>query len=708
MADNLRVQAELRLKDNLTKQARSALEGAEKSAQKAGKAIDAIGQGDGAKRLSKEAQAAAKGMDAIADSGRDAARSTDAVAQKARDAGRGLQNAERKASALRRSLRGVGQTARDAASQMRTLGKGVEGAWRSGVGVAASAYAGKTALEQPVSRERQYVNDANIADVDVKTLRELDAAAVKYGGGTLEGARATRGVLFAQGGLDFEAASKVLPDIQRTATAIDAEDTVLAAMVAQGIKAEQFRVDEVKGALGRAVNAGSIGAFETKDMAKYMPGIMTNAKDMRGMRGFAYHLANLQVMRDAAGSSDEAGTLYENLQAFRTSPEATKNLKKKGVNLTAIYQHAAAAGDDMNVAFVGAIQRGVVEKDKLYKKLTAQMKTASGEEREALQRQLAARQSTLFGQIIGDRQARQAAVALANGGERRAEILQAIEANPQETVDKYFDRVQSTTQARFEALGNAWETAMDGFFGGIKTHLDTALAAVAGTMDAHPTASVVGAGVVAAGGTVAAGSAAVSAWDFFRGKKSGAAPGAGTTAIDAAEGAGKSAGKVGKGLSAGRLAKIGGPLALLLAAFDAISTETDDSLTRSEKNVAHAGTAGGLVGGMAGGAAAGAALGSVVPGAGTAIGAIIGGILGALGGKELGESIGKKLFGDHSQQDKGPEPDEYDEALTYVRRQQAAQGPQPINATIELNVNLDGDKVAAAVERRQLRESARH
>lgn len=53
MAEDLRVQAELRLKDNLSKQARSALEGVEKSAQETGKAVDAIGKGDGAKRLAR-------------------------------------------------------------------------------------------------------------------------------------------------------------------------------------------------------------------------------------------------------------------------------------------------------------------------------------------------------------------------------------------------------------------------------------------------------------------------------------------------------------------------------------------------------------------------------------------------------------------------------------------------------------------------------
>ncbi|WP_157735155.1 MULTISPECIES: phage tail tape measure protein [Desulfovibrio] len=240
----------------------------------------------------------------------------------------------------------------------------MDGVWKTGAGLAASGYAAKKAIDAPVSRERQYLDDANIAEVDVKKLRELDASAVKYGGGTLEGARATRGALFTAG-LDFEAVEQTLLGVQRTATATGADGAILAELVAAGLKAGQFKAEDVEKILGMATNAGAVGAFEVKDMAKALPGIMTNAKDMVGVKGAAYHFSNLQVVRDAAGSSDEAATLYENLQSFRNSGAAYKGLKKKGIILTAIYQRTAASGGDMNMAFVDAIQKGVVEKDKL-------------------------------------------------------------------------------------------------------------------------------------------------------------------------------------------------------------------------------------------------------------------------------------------------------------------------------------------------------
>lgn len=700
MSDNLQVQAELKLKDNLSKPASTALDAMGKAAAKTGTAVDAVGKGQSMQRTARDAS--------------DAARSMGDVARKATEIKAGLHGAEQRATALRRAMQGVGQSAREVATHMQRMGNGLNGVWKGGTAVAASGYAAKATLERPVNKEQQYLYDATIAfgerkdaasiRAGVKELQALDAAAVRYGRGTNDGAMGARGALFAQG-IDFDTTKQVLPGIQRTATATNSEGTDLANMVASGLKAKQFKAADVETVLGMAANAGSVGAFETKDMAKHMAGIMTNAPDMLGVKGAAYHFSNLQVMRDAAGSSDEAAMLYANLQSFRNSPEAAKNLKKKHVNLSKIYQRAAANGDDMNVAFVDAIQKGVVEKDKVYKNLTARMATAKGADLEALQRQRATRQSTLFGQIIGDRQARQAAVALANGKDRRAEVLQAVEADPLATVNKFFDTVTASTQDKFTGLGNAWDNAMSGFFEKIKGGLDASLSGTAGFMEAHPQQSVAAAGAVAVGTTLAAGSGAAAAWDFLR--KGKGTPGAGGAGI--AEGAATAA-EVAPSLSKGtkalgalkKLGKFGGPLGLLLAGADATATEMDDSLTRDQKNIEHSGTAGGLAGGFAG-AAAGAAVGSFVPVIGTAIGGVLGGVLGALGGSEVGKKIGGFFFGGDDSAQKGqPSPQE-----TAAQTAQLLQ-QQPINATIQLNVELDGDKVAAAVEQRQLRESTRH
>ena len=114
----------------------------------------------------------------------------------------------------------------------------------------------------------------------------------------------------------------------------------------------------------------------------------------------------------------------------------------------------------------------------------------------------------------------------------------------------------------------------------------------------------------------------------------------------------------------------------------------------------------GQFGGALSGAAMGAAAGSVVPLIGNVAGAILGGLMGYFAGGKAGKATGQIIWGDESPPSQGqrPVPDEYAEALQYVQRQAA----QPINATFQLNVELDGDKVAAAVETRQLRQSNRH
>ena len=77
---------------------------------------------------------------------------------------------------------------------------------------------------------------------------------------------------------------------------------------------------------------------------------------------------------------------------------------------------------------------------------------------------------------------------------------------------------------------------------------------------------------------------------------------------------------------------------VLSAAGQAYATENDDSLTREQKNAAHAETAGGAVGALAG-AQAGAAVGATAGPVGAAVGSVAGGVIGGLAGTELGKGL---------------------------------------------------------------------
>lgn len=685
---DLQVQAELTLKDNMTKPAAKGLEEVAKSADK----LQQSGRRGADGRFLKQ----------MATDGADAARSMDAVGREAHELQQHIKGAERSGSALRRTLNGVRDAGRDASKYMSQMGKGLAAAGRNtqaaGGGVMAAGYVAKTALEKPVDREKALLDAANVAYADRDAtgrragVQELDQSirkATAYGGGSYNAALDTQGALFAAN-LDKQTVDKLLPQITRTATAYNARGTDLAQTAAAGIKLKQFTPEETEQFFGMMAKTGAAGSFEMKDMGQYMPGIFANAPSMKGMQGAGQHLANLQVMRDASGSSAEAATLYENLQAFRTSPEAAKNLKKKGVNLPELMDKAAQKGEDLNLTFASAIQNGVVEKDKKYKQLKAQWQKADGEEKLSLERRMKARQEILYGKIIGDRQARQAAIALENNKERRADVYTQLLDKPKEEVNKAYDAASSSTAEKMQSAINTKDNAAYDTFLKSKDTLDSGIGKTTDFFANNPQLATLAYGGATAGGMATAAGATWGGIKLLQGGKTAAT--AGTVATGA-----KNAGTAIKFMS-----KAAAPLAVAGTAYDIVSTENNETLTRAQKNVQHSGAAGGLVGSLAGakggamaGAAFGAMIGSFAPVIGNAIGVAVGGFLGGVGGgilgywggSEGGRAVGEMAFSPES-------------------------APQQTTAvTVNANVTIDGQQVAGIVkqtiEYEQSRDAAR-
>jgi hypothetical protein len=132
------------------------------------------------------------------------------------------------------------------------------------------------------------------------------------------------------------------------------------------------------------------------------------------------------------------------------------------------------------------------------------------------------------------------------------------------------------------------------------------------------------------------------------------APKVASTGVTAATSAAKAAGAADGGVWAAfkkastpilkGVSKLAVPLTLAIEAFSTYKTETDDSLDRTDKNIAHTKTAGGLAG-FASGLSLGATIGSVVPLVGTTIGGLIGGIGGYFLGSNVGETIAEEVAG---------------------------------------------------------------
>lgn len=676
MAD-LDVQVQLSLRDDLSRPAKKAMDavraasrtaeggmgGVAKQAAKAGDAVEGMGR---AARDAGEATAAlarSNGPRSVKQQADGATRSLENMARSGQRAGQSLSQADAQAGRLRRTLDGVSSrmqaVTRQAARLGQGLGRGVQAAGDAGAGLVAAGAVGRAALTAPVNREQQYLYDATVAFNDrsaegiragVSELRALDQQIVARGGGTLDSARAMRGAFMA-GGVDFADVARLAPLTQRAATAAGAEGADFANTLMAGAKSGQFAYGDAEKVFGMMLTAGASGSFETRDMAQYLPGIFNATGDMRGMTGTAYHLAGLETIRDATGDSAEAANRYQNLLSFRNSKEAYSNLSKKGINLAHVYRDAAKRGEDMNLAFVGAIQ-GLVERNKEYKRLKKELPGATGARADEIRNQMGVIQNRIFSEIIGDMQARQGAIALQNGRGRYGEIYGDLTKDPEAMIDKLFSVMTSATQENLNRLANEWEKGMDRVLDVVKGPLLDAIQWASGLMADNPELTALAGATATAGAMWGAGRGLAGGLRMLRGGQAGGqtavtvpmgkpsavtaagaprAATAGTTAATGATGAGQ------KALAGNVL------LNAAMAAGQIYATETDDSLSREAKNEANAASLGGLAGSVAGAEMGAAALAWAGP-VGSAVGAAAGATLGGILGTELGQQWYQKTM----------------------------------------------------------------
>lgn len=673
MAD-LDVQVQLSLRDDLSRPAKKAMDavraasrtaeggmgGVAKQAAKAGDAVEGMGR---AARDAGEATAAlarSNGPRSVKQQADGATRSLENMARSGQRAGQSLSQADAQAGRLRRTLDGVSSrmqaVTQQAARLGQGLGTGINGAMEAGAGLTAAGAVGRAALAAPINREQQYLYDATVAFNDrsvegiragVAELRALDQQIVARGGGTLDSARAMRGAFMA-GGVDFADVARLAPLTQRAATAAGAEGADFANTLMAGAKSGQFAYGDAEKVFGMMLTAGASGSFETRDMAQYLPGIFNATGDMRGMTGTAYHLAGLETIRDATGDSAEAANRYQNLLSFRNSKEAYSNLSKKGINLAHVYRDAAKRGEDMSLAFVGAIQ-GLVERNKEYKRLKKELPGATGARADEIRNQMGAIQNRIFSSIIGDMQARQGAIALQNGRGRYGEIYGDLTKDPEAMIDKLFSVMTSSTQENLNRLANEWEKGMDRVLDVVKGPLQDAIQWASGLMADHPELTALAGATVTAGAMWGAGRGLAGGLRMLRGGQaegqtavtvpmgkpsavtSAGAPRAATAGTTAATGAGQ------KALAGNVL------LNAAMAAGQIYATETDDSLSREAKNEANAASLGGLAGSVAGAEMGAAALAWAGP-VGSAVGAAAGATLGGILGTELGQQWYQKTM----------------------------------------------------------------
>ncbi|WP_353115311.1 phage tail tape measure protein [Nitratidesulfovibrio sp.] len=588
----------------------------------------------------------------------------------------GLRQVDRLSRAAMQSLRGVASAASNAA----------KAAGQVGSGLTAGGYVAGRALAKPMDYEHRVAQMANTAyaERDVAGRRagmtQLDASitgAVRTGGGTRDEAAEALDKMLASGAIKADAATSLLPVLQKYSTASGAASGDLADIVIRGVQQGFFKPEEAQAALDRAMVAGQMGGFELKDMARWLPQMMANAQGMKGMAGFERILASAQASAVTAGNKDQAGNNLVNLLAKMNSSDAALDFKKLGIDLSGSLAKARENGELPLDAFVRLVETRVVGKDKRFQAARAKAAGATGGDRASALNDMAdILQASAVGRVMQDRQALLALVAEMTQKGYVADVLGGMRSatGAGETA---FGVVASTSAFKAQQASNEKDIAASGMLAHVKPYLDPAMERLAAFGAEFPALTTAAMEATTAIGAMTAAAAAFGGLRMLTG-------GAG------AAGAGGAAGMAGRGARFGKLAgrlagRAGGLLAVAGAAYDVYATE-QSAMNRNDKNAAHVATAGGLGGTLAGaslGAKAGAALGTLVaPGIGTAVGAGVGGIggglLGWLGGTGLGQKLGDMIFKDER----------------VVR--------------VESVLQLDGREVARAVNEVNGRDATRH
>ena len=304
--------------------------------------------------------------------------------------------------------------------RLGNIGRGI-------AGLAAGATAAGMVLAQPMKKQMDYdralAMTANTAFAErsaagrIAGKAELNNAvksAVEIGGGTKEDALGALDTMLASGAVKADTAMKLLPTLQKGATATGASTDDLAKIAISAMQQFDISEDQIGEVLDKAVAAGQAGNFELADMARWLPQQMAAGKSA-GLKGMAGLLVANQQARVTAGTSDEAGNNVVNFLAKLTSKETNErfeNLKIKGkdgkehgVDFLASMEAQKKKGKNSIEAFMSIMDQVIGQDDK-YRELQKKLKGAKKEDQAKLLDEMTTLvEGTAIGKIISDRQA---------------------------------------------------------------------------------------------------------------------------------------------------------------------------------------------------------------------------------------------------------------------------------------------------------------
>lgn len=413
--------------------------------------------------------------------------------------------------------------------RLGNIGRGVAGLVAGGTAVG-------MVLAQPMKKQMDY--DRSLAMTANTAFAERDAAgriagkaelnnavksAVEIGGGTKEDALGALDTMLASGAVKADTAMKLLPTLQKGATATGASTDDLAKIAISAMQQFDISEDQIGEVLDKAVTAGQAGNFELADMARWLPQQMAAGKSagLKGMAGFEALLVANQQARVTAGTSDEAGNNLVNLLAKLTSKETNdrfdklkikgKDGKEHGVDFIGSMEAQKKKGKNSIEAFMSIMDQVIGQDDK-YRELQKKLKGAKKEDQAKLLDEMTNLvEGTAIGQIISDRQALMALLGIRNNVSLGKEVKESLDKS-EGAVDTSHAVIKDTNSYKVEDAKNNVDFAQMEGMKGFNDALGDVSVKIAEYAKAYPdlTGKIVTAGTVVAALSAAAITAAGS------------------------------------------------------------------------------------------------------------------------------------------------------------------------------------------------------
>ncbi|HHC1135893.1 TPA: phage tail tape measure protein [Klebsiella pneumoniae] len=378
---------------------------------------------------------------------------------------------------LRTELNGAGQSM-SRMERARMWGGNVT-AFAGGIAAAGAIVA--PSVRNQMTYEQRLASMANTAFAEQNTagrrtgMRSMDQIirrSVAVGGGSKETAADTLDTLLASGAVDYTTAEKLLPMLQKYATATEADPKELAQIAIRLKQSFGISDNQIPTALNMVIKSGQLGSFEIKNLAKWLPQQLAaaNALGMNGLGDLAVLLGFNQASMISAGSPDEAGNNIVNLLTKINSQDAANSAARikfngKGIDLPGTLVRARSKGFTALEAFSGLTDK-IVANNPEYQALEKQLKssTTDSARQEIMQSQAKILEGSAIGQIIADRQALMALVAWRANRQYGNDVIKGVNQQrvlplSQQSGEQNFDLIKGTNFYKVNQLNNTRDFA---------------------------------------------------------------------------------------------------------------------------------------------------------------------------------------------------------------------------------------------------------